>query len=298
MDKDEQGNWINPYHYINYKNQIKHEGEEDINKQDRWSEQDKWQPNEPNDNTVEENLIALDTAIYELSKMIGLPDLDRKANVELDNITIEGEGVINRNALKSFEVVSEEGSSISVEPIITRDPNTGLYFISYVISGGGGGGDTKEWAEQDASNIGNNDTIHTSNINDWASALCINYGKWTEYAGQHGGLDIKLPNPGSLPPNWMAALVDATFLYDQLYDEIETSPVSIISKDKNIARNLVIIDGELSSINFSISALKDTIGNWSDPRQNKDDDISTYLADLEARVATLETAVSPQQGNS
>jgi hypothetical protein len=38
MEKDSGDHWINPYHYINYKNLSRREGAEDINKQDRWSE--------------------------------------------------------------------------------------------------------------------------------------------------------------------------------------------------------------------------------------------------------------------
>lgn len=88
MEKDEQGQCIsNPYHYINYKNLITHEGGVDINKQDRWSEQDIFQPHEPNDNMVKENLIALDTAIYELSKkVIEVPDVSTKANTDASNV--------------------------------------------------------------------------------------------------------------------------------------------------------------------------------------------------------------------
>lgn len=86
MEKDGNGDWINPYNYINYKNLISHEGAVDINKQDRWSEQDFFQPNEPNDNTVKENLVALDTAVYEVSE--ALKELnEKKANINLDNLT-------------------------------------------------------------------------------------------------------------------------------------------------------------------------------------------------------------------
>jgi len=86
MEKDGNGDWINPYNYINYKNLISHEGAVDINKQDRWSEQDFFQPNEPNDNMVKENLIALDTAVWKVSE--ALKELnEKKANINLDNLT-------------------------------------------------------------------------------------------------------------------------------------------------------------------------------------------------------------------
>lgn len=102
MSKDEQGNYINPYHYINYKNLTRHEGAEDINKQDRWSEQDFFQPHEPNDNKVKENLIALDTAVYEVSQ-----ELDKKANITLNNINDEGKLVISDIARDSILVQAD-----------------------------------------------------------------------------------------------------------------------------------------------------------------------------------------------
>ena len=102
MSKDGQGKYINPYHYINYKNLTRHEGAEDINKQDRWSEQDFFQPHEPNDNKVKENLIALDTAVYEVSQ-----ELDKKANITLNNINDEGKLVISDIARDSILVQAD-----------------------------------------------------------------------------------------------------------------------------------------------------------------------------------------------
>jgi hypothetical protein len=100
MEKDDQDNYLNPYHYLNYK-LLKHEELEDINLQDRWREGD-IPVREPNDNTVVENLIALDDAIFEISQRN--VDTSGKANVSLDNITREGAIVINDIARESVIV--------------------------------------------------------------------------------------------------------------------------------------------------------------------------------------------------
>ena len=133
MAKDGNDDWINPYHYINYKNLTRHEGAEDINKQDRWSEQDFFQPNEPNDNMVKENLIALDTAIWEVNLQ-----LEEKANISLDNINYNGGLVINGIARCSV-LVQDKTAFGEINPLVkvayqyVQDPNTGLYTDVYTV---------------------------------------------------------------------------------------------------------------------------------------------------------------------
>lgn len=166
MEKDASDHWINPYNYINYKNLSRHEGAEDINKQDRWSEQDIFEPNEPNDNTVKENLVALDTAIGEVAKK-----LNNKANISLDNLNQNGLLVINGIARGSI-LVTDEGDDALVrvrklDPIY--DQQYGLYTDVYQVytdyDPSGGGGDEEEeddtlYAQILGRNVGRNMLTH------------------------------------------------------------------------------------------------------------------------------------------
>lgn len=132
MEKDGD-QWINPYHYINYKTVMHDSDIENINKQDRYGKGD-LPVYEPNDNTVAENLVNLDTAIYELSLQ-----LDDKANISLNNINHNGELVINDIAKKSVFVQDDRWISpnsspdIRVERYKRNNTQTGLPTYVYRV---------------------------------------------------------------------------------------------------------------------------------------------------------------------
>lgn len=149
MEKDGEGHWINPYHYINYRDLIRDEDIEDINKQDRYVRGDVFDPHTPNDNMVKENLIALDTALYDVAVQ-----MDDKANINLNNLNMDGLSLINKMAMGSVYVrdlraLGQQDPLVKVAYQRVQDQQTGLYTDVYTVysdydpSGGGGGSYTR-----------------------------------------------------------------------------------------------------------------------------------------------------------
>lgn len=159
MEKDGEGHWINPYHYINYRDLIRDEDIEDINKQDRYVRGDVFDPHTPNDNMVKENLIALDSALYDVAIQ-----MEDKANINLNNLNMDGLSLINKMAMGSIYVQQDptkQDPLIKVKCDRVQDQQTGLYTDVYTVyttydpdEGGGSQPDLSIYALESGKNVG------------------------------------------------------------------------------------------------------------------------------------------------